>query len=256
MRSRRHRSLQDRHHHLQTTCLVYEQHLNRLCDWTYGDQTHGTTFSQLCAEPEYQEYLYIDAGYEPIEDSLCSSLMLHLQLFSPRLVIPSPPLPLPSPPIHTSPTYAEAPLGYKAPEIRLRAASSSTHHLSDIPSPPLLLPSTYHRDGSSRGDTDAFRKRLVLCSLSRFEVGESSSAAAARQAGHTLAHRRRDTFARSFFYNALESYYTQQAWSHSESRIQAMEALIRDLQRDVIVTPGQGLEMRSGLTTSQIQHET
>ncbi|GKD66025.1 hypothetical protein Tco_1308133, partial [Tanacetum coccineum] len=40
--------------------------------------------------------------------------------------IPSPPLPvpsLPSPPTHTSPTYDEAPLGYKATGIRLRAAS-------------------------------------------------------------------------------------------------------------------------------------
>ncbi|GKG35083.1 hypothetical protein Tco_0440237 [Tanacetum coccineum] len=60
--------------------------------------------------------------------------------------IPSPPLPLPSPPTYTSPTYAEAPLGYRAAGIRLRAASPSTHHLLEIPSPPLLLPSTTHRD--------------------------------------------------------------------------------------------------------------
>ncbi|GJW41557.1 reverse transcriptase domain-containing protein [Tanacetum coccineum] len=37
--------------------------------------------------------------------------------------IPSPPLPLPSPPTHTSPTYAKVHLGYRAVEIRLRAAS-------------------------------------------------------------------------------------------------------------------------------------
>nr|GEU70203.1 reverse transcriptase domain-containing protein [Tanacetum cinerariifolium] len=58
--------------------------------------------------------------------------------------IPSPALLLPSPPTHTSPTYAEAPLGYKAAMIQWRAA---------------------------------------------FEVGESSSAVAARQTGYTLAHR-------------------------------------------------------------------
>ncbi|GKC11268.1 hypothetical protein Tco_1008050 [Tanacetum coccineum] len=36
------------------------------------------------------------------------------QLSSPLPHIPSPPLPLPSPPTHTSPTYVEAPLGYRA----------------------------------------------------------------------------------------------------------------------------------------------
>ncbi|GJV16623.1 hypothetical protein Tco_1361946 [Tanacetum coccineum] len=61
-------------------------------------------------------------------------------LSSPLPQTPSPPLLLPSPPTHTSPTYDEAPLGYRAAVIR-------------------------------------------------FEVGESSSVVAARQAGHTLAHR-------------------------------------------------------------------
>ncbi|GJW44261.1 hypothetical protein Tco_0073060 [Tanacetum coccineum] len=75
--------------------------------------------------------------------------------------IPSPPLPLPSPPTHTRPTYTDTPLGYKATMIRSRVASPSTHHLLEIPSPPL------------------------------FEVEESLSAAAARQTGHTLAHRGR-----------------------------------------------------------------
>nr|GEW49046.1 putative reverse transcriptase domain-containing protein [Tanacetum cinerariifolium] len=53
----------------------------------------------------------------------------------------------------------EVPLGYRAAMIQWRATSPSTHHPSEIPSPPL------------------------------FEVGESSLAAAARQAGHTIAHR-------------------------------------------------------------------
>ncbi|GKD72242.1 hypothetical protein Tco_1330524 [Tanacetum coccineum] len=66
--------------------------------------------------------------------------------------IPSPQLPLTSPPTHTSPTYAEAPLGYKAAGIRLRAASPSTHHPSEIPSPPLLLPSTTHEDDLPKAD--------------------------------------------------------------------------------------------------------
>ncbi|GJY70104.1 hypothetical protein Tco_0473086 [Tanacetum coccineum] len=166
---------------------------------------------------------------------------------SPPLPVPSPPLPLPSPPT-TSPTYDEASLGYIAARIRLRAASPSTHHPSEIPSPPL------------------------------FKVEESSSAAAARQAGHTLAHtvdygfidtmdasiRAAESRAmtvhgdaqddqallgaqvsilrreRRYFRSMASSYerdavIARQAWSHSESRIQAIEAQIRALQRDVDV---------------------
>nr|GEV06764.1 ATP-dependent (S)-NAD(P)H-hydrate dehydratase [Tanacetum cinerariifolium] len=73
-----------------------------------------------------------------------SSLLPQIPL--PPLLVSSPSLPLPSPPTVTSPTYDEAPLGYKAAKIRLRAASPPTHHPSEIPSPPLLLPSTSYRD--------------------------------------------------------------------------------------------------------------
>ncbi|GJT76721.1 putative reverse transcriptase domain-containing protein [Tanacetum coccineum] len=56
-----------------------------------------------------------------------------LQIPSPPLHVLSPPLPLPSPPTHTSPTYAEATLGYRAAMIQLRAAS-----LLHVPSPPFI----------------------------------------------------------------------------------------------------------------------
>nr|GEU39132.1 hypothetical protein [Tanacetum cinerariifolium] len=74
-------------------------------------------------------------------------------LSSPLPQIPSPPLP-PT----TSPTYAEAPLGYRTAMIWLRVVSPPAHHPLEILSPPL------------------------------FEFGKSSSAAAARQVRHTLAH--------------------------------------------------------------------
>nr|GEY17103.1 hypothetical protein [Tanacetum cinerariifolium] len=73
-----------------------------------------------------------------------SSPCLHIP--SSPLPVPSPLLPLPSPPTLTSPTYADAPLGYEAAMIRSRAAS-----------PPLL-----------------------------YEVEQSLAAAAARQTGHAL----------------------------------------------------------------------
>ncbi|GKC71719.1 hypothetical protein Tco_1117602 [Tanacetum coccineum] len=99
---------------------------------------------------------------------------------SPLPQIPSPPLPLPSPPTHTSLTYVEAPLGYRVAKIRSRAASPLP-----VPSPPSLLPSTAHRDDIPEVDMP-LQKRARFSTLAfRFEVGESS-AAAARQAGHAL----------------------------------------------------------------------
>ncbi|GKD86681.1 hypothetical protein Tco_1357835 [Tanacetum coccineum] len=97
-------------------------------------------------------------------------------LSSPLPQIPSPPLLVPSPPTHTSPTYAEAPLGYRAAGIRLRASS-----------PPLLLSPTIHRTDIPEAELPP-RKRLCLTGPAlRFEVGESSAAAAARHAGPALA---------------------------------------------------------------------
>ncbi|GKD38825.1 hypothetical protein Tco_1259032 [Tanacetum coccineum] len=89
--------------------------------------------------------------------------------------IPSSPLPVPSPPI-TSPIYTEAPLGYKAAEIRLRATSPL----------PLSAPSTSRIVDILKADIPP-RKRLLLTGPTpRFEVRESS-AAAARQPRSTVA---------------------------------------------------------------------
>nr|GEU66297.1 ribonuclease H-like domain-containing protein [Tanacetum cinerariifolium] len=79
-------------------------------------------------------------------------------LSSPLLHIPSPPLPLPSPPAHIIPTYAEAPLGYKADMIRSSVASPL---LLPAPSSPLLLPANDVRKMFPR----------LMCHLRRGEVG-------------------------------------------------------------------------------------
>ncbi|GKA82904.1 hypothetical protein Tco_0789652 [Tanacetum coccineum] len=83
-------------------------------------------------------------------------------------------------------------LGYRAAMIRLRAEAASTSHslplppLSPIPaptsSPPLLLPSTNRREDRPEVTLPP-RKRLGIALGPRYEVGESSSAAAARPAG-------------------------------------------------------------------------
>ncbi|GKA32172.1 hypothetical protein Tco_0718539 [Tanacetum coccineum] len=77
----------------------------------------------------------------------------------------------------TSPTYVQAPLGYRA--AGLRAASPPTHDPLPLPSPPLsplLLPSTDHRSDIPEAVLPPW-KRLCLSPGPRFEVRESSSAA-------------------------------------------------------------------------------
>ncbi|GJW04512.1 putative reverse transcriptase domain-containing protein [Tanacetum coccineum] len=90
---------------------------------------------------------------------------------SPLPQIPSPPLPVSSlrlpllSPLTTSPTDTRAPLGYKAAGIRVRALLPSTSHRTNIPEAKMLP-----------------RKRACFTTPAPgFEVGESSTAGAARQ---------------------------------------------------------------------------
>ncbi|GJU44765.1 hypothetical protein Tco_1202031 [Tanacetum coccineum] len=94
---------------------------------------------------------------------------------SPPLHVSSLPLPLPSPTID-SPTYAEAPLGYRAVRIRMRATS-----------PPLLLPSTSHSTDIPKAEMPPWKRACFTTPASRFEVGESLVAGAARQYGLNVA---------------------------------------------------------------------
>ncbi|GJT07479.1 putative reverse transcriptase domain-containing protein [Tanacetum coccineum] len=114
--------------------------------------------------------------------------------FSPLPPIPSPSLPL-SPPLPVpapSPTSPIRLLSYRAAMIWLRAEAVSTSHLPPLPSPlpipaptsspPILLPFTDH--GADRPEVCLPpRKRLCFTFGPRYEVGESSSPAAARPVG-------------------------------------------------------------------------
>ncbi|GKE16197.1 hypothetical protein Tco_1423774 [Tanacetum coccineum] len=125
---------------------------------------------------------------------------------SPLPQIPSPPLPR----YHLHHYYPIHSLGYQAAMIRLRAEAASTSHSLPLPppfilsptrsdapssrippplpisvptsSPPLLLPSASRREDRPEV-TIPPRKRLGIALGPRYEVGESSSAAAARLAG-------------------------------------------------------------------------
>nr|GEZ87398.1 hypothetical protein [Tanacetum cinerariifolium]GEZ96633.1 hypothetical protein [Tanacetum cinerariifolium] len=132
---------------------------------------------------------------------------------------------------------------------------------------------------SPRRRTSKMSKRSRFTApTGRFEVRESSSAVA-RQAGHTLAHtvdygfidtmdasicvaERRAMTAMGVVNDWVIDLTTTQrqdarelnAWSHSKSMIQAMEAQIRSLQRDVDVLQRQRIRDKDRVV-AYIQHE-
>ncbi|GKC37437.1 hypothetical protein Tco_1049821, partial [Tanacetum coccineum] len=98
--------------------------------------------------------------------------------------VPTPPLPVASPPspLTTSPTDAEASLGYRASGIRMRAAS-----------PPLLLLSNSHRTDIPEDEMSPRKRSCLTTPAPGLKIGESLAASAARQPGTTLeADLRRD----------------------------------------------------------------
>ncbi|GKD96474.1 hypothetical protein Tco_1380371, partial [Tanacetum coccineum] len=124
---------------------------------------------------------------------------------SPPLLV-SPPLPVSSPvPVLSSspPASPIRPLGYRAAMILLRAEAASTPHSLPLPPPiilsytrpavpssgklPLHLLSTDHREDRPKV-TLLPRKRLGIAFGPAYEVGESSSAAAARPDGGLRAY--------------------------------------------------------------------
>ncbi|GJT04379.1 reverse transcriptase domain-containing protein [Tanacetum coccineum] len=117
----------------------------------------------------------------PTLSSLPPSLLS--PLLSPLPRIPSPPLLLP--PLHTSPTYARAPLGYKATMVRLRAASPSIYH--PLP-PPLPLPLLDQIDDIPEADMPPWKRTCFTTPSHKFNIRESLAAAAARQTGPALTH--------------------------------------------------------------------
>ncbi|GJX16240.1 putative ribonuclease H-like domain-containing protein [Tanacetum coccineum] len=99
-----------------------------------------------------------------------------IEIPSPPLLV-SPPLPLAPPPLPVSPTYL---LGYRIAMIQLRAEALFTSYL---PLPHIILSHTraYTPPSADRPEVCLPpRKRLCFAFGPRYEVGESSSAAAAR----------------------------------------------------------------------------
>ncbi|GJZ85065.1 hypothetical protein Tco_0650404 [Tanacetum coccineum] len=99
-------------------------------------------------------------------------------LSSPLPHIPSPPFPAS---LHASPIL---PLGYRAAMIRLRAKTPSTSHPLPLPtSSPLLQLLSFNYRTDRPEITLPPRKRLCIDLGPRYEIGESSTAAATRPVG-------------------------------------------------------------------------
>ncbi|GJU80083.1 hypothetical protein Tco_1282448 [Tanacetum coccineum] len=129
------------------------------------------------------------------------SIILPTEEMTTILSLPvSPPLPVSSPVPVLSPSPPASPirsLGYRAVMIRLRTEAASTSHLLPLPppiilshtrpaaplsgTPPLHLLSTDHREDIPEVTLPP-RKRLGIALGPAYEVGESSSSAAARPA--------------------------------------------------------------------------
>ncbi|GJS41977.1 hypothetical protein Tco_0567020 [Tanacetum coccineum] len=157
---------------------------------------------------------------------------------------PTPPLPLPSP---LSPLSSPLPL---------------------ISSPPLLLSSPTCMDIIPEANMPLQKRVRFTAPSHRFEIGESSAAATARQTGPTLTRgvdygfidtldasiqatdkrvmtaleevNQRMTDLAATYRHDIEEFYTQaryarQAWAHSKGRSQAMKAQIKALQAETRV---------------------
>ncbi|GJS47349.1 hypothetical protein Tco_0597470 [Tanacetum coccineum] len=149
------------------------------------------------------------------------------------LALPTPPpspltslsSPLPHiPPPPTSPTYTQAPLGCRT--AMMRAASPLP---SPTPPPPLLLPSTSRRADIPEADIPPQKRLLLTAPTPRFEVRESS-AAAARHPGSTMAHTLRRYLSSLCTTHEQEILETSQALDRSEAHNKALEARIAVLE--------------------------
>nr|GFB21136.1 hypothetical protein [Tanacetum cinerariifolium] len=153
--------------------------------WTdsEGGQTRG--YLTTSEEVRYRSWSQI-RGPEHADEEIIAKDQPYAEDASPIAqspeYIPFPPLPpILSPP---SPVLSPAPppspirsLGYRAAMIRLRDETASTSHSS-----PLQLPSASRREDRPEVTLPP-QKRLDITLGPRYEVGESSSAAAARPAG-------------------------------------------------------------------------
>ncbi|GJW76313.1 hypothetical protein Tco_0137995 [Tanacetum coccineum] len=135
-----------------------------------------------------------------------------------RMSIPSPLLLVPLP-LTTSPTYTEAPLGYRAARIRLRAAS-----------PPLLLPLTSRRANILEANIPRQKRLLLTAPTPSFlDTVDASIRALERRtmAAIEMVNLRRDHAALRGEVDTLRRYLSSLCTTHEQERVEARQALAR-----------------------------
>nr|GEU90471.1 hypothetical protein [Tanacetum cinerariifolium] len=189
----------------------------------------------------------------PMSASMKACIARHVALLSPPLHVPSIPLPLPLP-LTTSLTDIEAPLGYRAAKIRMRALLLSISRKTDTP----------------EADVPPQKRVCLTTPAPRFEVGESSTVGATRKPGPTLEsdlRRYRDDRAllrarvntlfedrpdhrRTCMLLDKEVMYAREAWAGSEDRSAAIAAHVRTLEAQVAALIAQTSSLQTQLTTT------
>ncbi|GJZ03311.1 hypothetical protein Tco_0536586 [Tanacetum coccineum] len=188
----------------------------------------------------------------------------HAATPTPPLLVASSPLPLPSP-LTTSPTDAGAPLGYRAAEIRMRAAAAS---------PPLSLLPTSPRTDVPEAEMPPRKRACLTTPALGYEIGESSAAGAARQPGPTPAADTWDEIVEAMMEIApttlegvdqrvtkldttvrqrteeFKAVYARIAWTSSEERSAAIEAHVRTLETQVATLITRTSLLQTRLTTA------
>nr|GEX80373.1 hypothetical protein [Tanacetum cinerariifolium] len=167
---------------------------------------------------------------------------------------PTPPLP----PSFLSPRIR--PPHTRAAMAQMRAAAQSTYH-SLLPSgtPPLLpiplpVPSTSRRAEIPKADTPP-RKRLLLTALRPgYEVGESSTAAATRQPGPTVARSVDCSFVDTMETRESSKFYLRHHEAHKDRA--AVRAEIEVLRKERLAYEQESIQTRKDLARSEAYSRT
>ncbi|GJW67718.1 putative reverse transcriptase domain-containing protein [Tanacetum coccineum] len=149
------------------------------------------------------------------------------------------------------------PLSPRALEVEIRDVVSAYYHsLHPSGTPPLLpiplpAPSTSRRVDIPKANTPPQKRLLLTTPRPRCEVGESFSAAAARQPGPTIETRLRDTKRRMM--TALELVNRRVTYQKDRA---AMRAEIEILRRERLAYEQESMETRQALARSEAHCRT
>ncbi|GKF36160.1 hypothetical protein Tco_0112918, partial [Tanacetum coccineum] len=199
----------------------------------------------------------------PMSASMEACIAEHAAAATPPLPVTSSPLPLPSP-LTTSPTDAGAPLGYKAAEIRMRAAAAS---------PPSLLPPTSPRTDVPEAEMPPWKRawptpevdtwdeiveammEIAPTTLEGVDQRVTELDTTVRQRTEEFEVRFEEARDRPYHHHTAlaldrEVVHDRIAWMSSEDRSAAIEAHVWTLEAQVTTLIAQTTSLQTQLTTA------